>query len=85
MHCSECGYRFRTSASSEGDDVRRRLAELRSTSDPVRRQQLQREIEQGGLDVMAGMCPMCRQTMLFRTDDLPPDPAAVDFDQGRRI
>src|SRR5262245_17875857 len=70
VHCSECGYRFRTSASDEGDRRDSILAELRTTRDPGRRAQLERDLP--GLDVMAGMCPMCRQTMLFRTDGLPP-------------
>lgn len=69
VHCSECGYRFRASASSEGEERDAMLAELRRNPSMARRQQLQDRIM--GLEVVAGMCPMCRQTMLFRTDNLP--------------
>jgi signal peptidase I len=69
VRCSECGYRFRTSASTEGEERDAMLAELRSNPSMARRQQLQDRIM--GLEVIAGMCPMCRQTMLFRDDGLP--------------
>lgn len=69
VKCSECGYRFRTTASDEGDVRDTKIAELRSTSSAARRAELEREIP--ALEIVAGMCPMCRQTMLFRTDGLP--------------
>lgn len=53
VHCTACGYRFRTSASTEGEEYE------------AHREQL------SGREVIAGMCPMCRQTMLFRNDGLP--------------
>jgi signal peptidase I len=71
VECSECGYRFRTTASSEGDQRDALLAELRRTSDM--RQRADIEFRIAGCDTIAGMCPMCRQTMLFRTDGLPED------------
>lgn len=69
VHCSECGYRFRTSASTEGEEREAMLAEIRRN--PSRRAQLEERAM--GLEVIAGMCPMCRQTMLYRTDNLPPN------------
>jgi len=54
--CSECGYRFRTTASSEGEDRQRLIAQRRSQQD-IR-----------SVDVVAGQCPMCRQTMVMRPD-----------------
>ena len=53
--CTECGYRFRTSASTEGNEKQQALAEgnLRKAY---------------GFDVVLGMCPMCRQTMAMRPD-----------------
>ncbi|NOY29575.1 MAG: signal peptidase I [Planctomycetes bacterium] len=63
VDCSECGYRFRTSASSEGDGRQRMIARQRNhQGGNLRRGDF------SGLDVLAGMCPMCRQTMVFRTD-----------------
>lgn len=78
VKCSECGYRFRTTASTEGEDRDARLARLRQQNvTPQERMHLEREI--AGAEVIAGMCPMCRQTMLYRTDDLPPGlPPSVD-------
>ena len=72
--CSECGYRFLTTASSEGEDRERMIARLQSGRVGYgERQGLEYKIK--GLEVVAGSCPMCRQTMAFRTD-LPPDPPA---------
>ncbi|MCG8451223.1 MAG: S26 family signal peptidase [Pirellulales bacterium] len=51
--CSECGYRFRTTASSEGDERAKYIAQRRNPA---------------LADIVAGMCPMCRQTMAFRQD-----------------
>jgi signal peptidase I len=57
VDCSECGYRFRTTASSEASDGRlQAIAKRRS----------QQEVD--GYQVVAGMCPMCRQTMAMRSD-----------------
>jgi signal peptidase I len=76
VECSECGYRFRTGASNEGDRRAALLAQLRRTSDINQRANIETQI--AGVDVIAGMCPMCRQTMLFRTDGLPENvPTAV--------
>ena len=69
VHCSECGYRFRTTASTEGEDRDAKIAELYSTADLQKRIDIERQI--AGMEVIAGMCPMCRQTMLYRTDNLP--------------
>ena len=50
VHCSECGCRFRTTASTEGEEgVGMGL--------PADQRQ-----------VLAGVCPMCRQTVAFRED-----------------
>ncbi|MCA9232592.1 MAG: signal peptidase I [Planctomycetales bacterium] len=72
--CSECGYRFLTTASSEGEDRDRLIARLNSGQIGFgERQNLQYSI--AGLEVVTGMCPMCRQTMALRTDlpDHPPE------------
>ncbi len=70
--CSECGYRFLTTASSEGEDRQRMIARLNGGRVGFgERRSLEYNIQ--GLEVVAGACPMCRQTMAFRTD-LPPDP-----------
>ena len=70
VHCSECGYRFFTTASSEGEDRDNMIARLRRPGLSLEeRERLRRNI--AGLEVLAGVCPMCRQTMAFRTD-LPP-------------
>lgn len=97
VHCSECGYRFRTTASSEGEerdarfyrllevqreiqDVQARLQDrryqmqhdgLRARLAKLAQDEQARRTDLEGVDVLAGMCPMCRQTMLFRTDNLP--------------
>ncbi len=78
VKCSECGYRFRTTASTEGEERNARLARLNQPGlTPFQRDRLQREI--AGSEVIAGMCPMCRQTMLYRTDGLPSGlPESID-------
>src|SRR5690606_22499698 len=69
VECSECGYRFRTTASTEGEDRQMLLAQLGVPGQTLaERERLRRSI--AGMEVVAGMCPMCRQTMLYRTDDL---------------
>ena len=71
VSCSECGYRFRASASSEGADAQARLLALRQRGGYG-------SVDLASQEVVAGMCPMCRQTMAFRPD-LPPDvPAFVN-------
>jgi signal peptidase I len=69
VNCNECGYRFRTSASTEGEDRDAMIAELKRTTSLERRNYLTDRVQ--GAEVIAGMCPMCRQTMLYRTDNLP--------------
>ena len=69
VDCSACGFRYRTTASTEGEDRDAMIAQMRSATSLEQRASLEREI--AGLEVVAGMCPMCRQTMLFRTDGLP--------------
>ncbi len=69
--CTECGYRFRTTASSEGDERQQYLSMLRN---PNLSFEERRQIEQRvrGTEVVLGVCPMCRQTMAMRPD-LPED------------
>lgn len=70
--CSECGYRFLTTASSEGEERDSLIAQANHNNLTLgNRQRLEDAIE--GLEVVAGMCPMCRQTMLLRTENLPGD------------
>lgn len=67
VHCSECGYRFRTTASSEGEDTSKLFARLNSSrTPPGDRSRFREQIR--GLQILAGMCPMCRYTMPFRND-----------------
>ena len=65
--CSECGYRFRASASSEGDQKLQALAKGN---------------RQAALDfdVVAGMCPMCRQTMAIGPTKPTYAPSFVDVE-----
>lgn len=56
VHCTECGYRFRTTASTEDPEEARRRGTFRNLRDG---------------EVVGGMCPMCRYPMPF-TKDLPP-------------
>ena len=70
VDCNECGYRFRTTASSEGEDREARIAQLsRGGLSLMQRDSLKRSI--AGLEILGGLCPMCRQVMAFRSD-LPP-------------
>ena len=67
VDCTECGYRFRTTASSEGDDRQRYLSMLRNPRLGLgERQRLERQVR--GMEVVLGVCPMCRQTMAMRPD-----------------
>jgi signal peptidase I len=77
VECAQCGYSFRTTASSEGEDRDRMIAELPSVRG-MRADQLKSTI--ASLDVVGGMCPMCRYLMPMRPD-LPPAVAEeVDVD-----
>jgi signal peptidase I len=68
VDCSECGYRFRVSASEEeGDAAQQQLAIVRNPRvNGIRKQQALQEMRMH--DTLGGICPMCRQTMIFRTD-----------------
>jgi signal peptidase I len=65
VHCLQCGHRFRTTASSEGENRDRLMARLRG-ADPRQAVQIKAAIE--SLDVVGGMCPMCRYLMPMRPD-----------------
>ena len=66
VECSECGYRFRLNASSEGEDRQQLIA----YGSPKR--------DVDSVDVLTGQCPMCRQTMLMRPDIPTGVPAYID-------
>ncbi len=66
--CSECEYRFRTTASTEGDERAKLIA---NGQDPSL------------VDTVAGMCPMCRQTIIYHknfTKDIPSYINQQDFE-----
>ncbi|MBA3480250.1 MAG: signal peptidase I, partial [Pirellulales bacterium] len=65
VHCDRCGFSFRTTASSEGEDQDRMKAELRSMRG-MDAERMQNAI--ASLDVVGGMCPMCRHLMPMRPD-----------------
>ncbi|RIK82961.1 MAG: signal peptidase I [Planctomycetota bacterium] len=65
VNCPQCGYRFRTTASSEGEDRDRLIAELPNVRG-MRAEQLKAHI--ASLDVVGGMCPMCRNLVPMRRD-----------------
>jgi len=67
VDCSECGYRFRTTASSEGDDRQRSLAQMNNPNLNLAERHTW-EIRAKDTEVVAGQCPMCRQTMVMRPD-----------------
>ncbi len=70
--CSECGYRFRTNASTEGEDRERMLAMLRNSNLSFRERSVL-EHNVASQEVVLGMCPMCRQSIAMRPEsDLPP-------------
>ena len=69
VDCPHCGYSFRTTASSEGEERDKMLAALRQQRG-AGAQRLKERIE--SLDVVGGMCPMCRYLMPMRPD-LPAD------------
>ncbi|NOZ41533.1 MAG: signal peptidase I [Planctomycetes bacterium] len=67
VDCTECGYRFRSTASSEGEDRQRFLAMLRSPNLGLgEREMLRQKVR--ATEVILGVCPMCRQTMAMRPD-----------------
>jgi len=70
VSCSECGYRFRTTASTEGEARNAMIARLRN---PRLRQSERRGLQHdiSAVEVIAGLCPMCRQPVVFRDDNLP--------------
>jgi signal peptidase I len=68
VHCDQCGFSFRTTASSEGEDRDRMISDLPSVRG-MEANHLKARI--ASLDVVGGMCPMCRYLMPMRPD-LPP-------------
>ncbi|MGI9429075.1 MAG: signal peptidase I [Bythopirellula sp.] len=80
--CTECGYRFRTTASTEGEDRQRLLAMMRSRRlNLVEYEMLKRKV--AATEVVRGVCPMCRQTMAMRPDlppGVPPHISATDIE-----
>lgn len=66
VHCLQCGHRFRTTASSEGENRDRLMARLRSARNQEEAEHIKSAIE--SLDVVGGMCPMCRYLMPMRPD-----------------
>jgi len=65
VNCDQCGFSFRTTASSEGEDQDRMKAELGSVRG-MQAERLRGAI--ANLDVVGGMCPMCRHLMPMRPD-----------------
>src|SRR5690606_31230061 len=65
VECPECGFRYRTTASSEGED-RDRLRAMLAQAPSFRTESLRRQIE--SLEVVGGMCPMCRNLTPMRPD-----------------
>lgn len=63
--CLQCGHHFRTTASSEGENRDRLMAQLRHANVHDARR-LKDHI--ASLDVVGGMCPMCRYLMPMRPD-----------------
>lgn len=76
VDCSECGYRFRVSASDEQGE---RAQKLLSTPGWGTQGNLR------SLQTVGGICPMCRQTMPMR-EDLPegPDGKGLDSDDQHK-
>jgi signal peptidase I len=69
VRCPECGYSFRTTASSEGEERDKLVAQL-AMARGAQADRIKSRIQ--GLDVIGGMCPMCRYLMPMRAD-LPPN------------
>ncbi len=82
VDCTECGYRFRTTASSEGEHRQRFLSMLRSPNLGLAdRKLLERKVR--ATEVVLGVCPMCRQTMAMRPDlpsGAPPHIASTEIE-----
>ena len=77
VECLQCGHRFRTTASSEGEGRDRLVARLRGAQGP-QAQQIANSI--ASLDVVGGMCPMCRYLMPMRPDLPQQVKAEVDLE-----
>lgn len=73
VDCGECGYRFRVSASEEEDErAQELLAQIRGRRLNIgQRRELEANLH--SLDVVGGVCPMCRQIMPLQ-DNLPEGP-----------
>lgn len=74
VQCTECGYRIRTTASTEGEEYGAMLATANNPRVRADDRARFRRMAESQL-VVAGMCPMCRQTVAFREDlggDVPP-------------
>jgi signal peptidase I len=65
VSCPHCDFRFRTTASSEGEDRDRMIAQL-NRERGANADRLRERISD--LDVVGGMCPMCRYLMPMRPD-----------------
>ena len=80
VDCTECGYRFRTTASTEGEDRQQMLAMLRNPNLSLdNRQRLEQRAR--GMEVVLGVCPMCRQTMAMRPDLQPGAPEHINTEE----
>ena len=79
VDCSECGYRFRVTASEEeGDRAQREFAVINSPrASGVQKQRALQEVRL--YDTVGGVCPMCRQTMVFRKDLAGGNPDFVSY------
>ncbi len=81
VDCDQCGYRFRTTASTEESDLvlrwQQELWNPRLSLD--QRSHLRNMIR--SQDIVAGDCPMCRYTMPFRKDIPMAVQEYVDLDQ----
>ncbi len=79
VDCSECGYRFRVSASEEeGKDAQGPLSMLNNP----RASRAQKEgalYELSLFETACGTCPMCRQVMPLRSDLSAAAPKAIDL------
>jgi signal peptidase I len=65
VECTECGYSFRTTASSEGEERDKLMARLRIARG-MEAERIKAQI--ASLEVVGGMCPMCRYLMPMRPD-----------------
>lgn len=68
VECTECGYRFRTTASTEQDEeALQQMAIMNNPRNSLREREESRQALRAR-DTVAGVCPMCRQMMPFRID-----------------